>query len=131
LLDVSLNNVWSSNTASLKPLELHLKNDGNLVLSELQGSNILWQSFDSPTDTLLPGQPRVKESNKRVQPRDWKRWRRCCIQRHIIRWKTCCNAPVAILLFLVDFNMFGVFFYMKMLNYVNISVLLFDIYFII
>jgi len=57
LLDVSLNNVWSSNTASLKPLELHLKNDGNLVLSELQGINILWQSFDSPTDTLLPGQP--------------------------------------------------------------------------
>jgi len=32
--------------------------------------------------------------------------------------------------FLVDFNMFGVF-YMKMLNYGNISVLLFDIYFII
>ena len=41
-----------------------------------------------------------------------------------------CNAPVAILLFLVDFNMFGVF-YMKMLIYENISVLLFDIYFII
>ena len=46
------------------------------------------------------------------------------------KYKGVCNAPVAILLFLVDFNMFGVF-YMKMLNYVNISVLLFDIYFII
>ncbi|XP_045792998.1 putative receptor protein kinase ZmPK1 [Trifolium pratense] len=57
LLDVSLNNVWSSKTASLEPLELHLKNDGNLVLLELQGTKILWQSFDSPTDTLVPGQP--------------------------------------------------------------------------
>ncbi|CAJ2670262.1 unnamed protein product [Trifolium pratense] len=57
LLDVSLNNVWSSKTSSLEPLELHLKNDGNLVLLELQGTKILWQSFDSPTDTLVPGQP--------------------------------------------------------------------------
>ncbi|GAU35305.1 hypothetical protein TSUD_389300 [Trifolium subterraneum] len=57
LLDVSLNNVWSSNTASLEPLDLHLKNDGNLVLRELQGTKNLWQSFDSPTDTLVPGQP--------------------------------------------------------------------------
>ncbi|XP_004492313.1 putative receptor protein kinase ZmPK1 [Cicer arietinum] len=56
LFDVSLNNVWSSNTESLEPLELHLNDDGNLVLRELQGTRILWQSFDSPTDTLLPGQ---------------------------------------------------------------------------
>ena len=40
------------------------------------------------------------------------------------------NALFYLLLILVDFNMIGVF-YMKMLVYVNIGVLLFDIYFII
>ncbi|KAK7338917.1 hypothetical protein VNO77_19551 [Canavalia gladiata] len=56
LLDASLNNVWSSNTASFSSLELHLKDDGNLVLRDTQGISVLWQSFDFPTDTLLPGQ---------------------------------------------------------------------------
>ncbi|KAJ1426648.1 Bulb-type lectin domain [Sesbania bispinosa] len=56
LVDVALNNAWSSNTASPAPAKLHLKDDGNLVSRELQG-NILWQSFDFPIDTLLPGQP--------------------------------------------------------------------------
>nr|XP_007140583.1 hypothetical protein PHAVU_008G124800g [Phaseolus vulgaris]ESW12577.1 hypothetical protein PHAVU_008G124800g [Phaseolus vulgaris] len=56
LIDASLNTAWSSNTDSLDPVELHLKDDGNLVLRKLQGT-VLWQSFDFPTDTLVPGQP--------------------------------------------------------------------------
>ncbi|KAI5430015.1 hypothetical protein KIW84_034551 [Lathyrus oleraceus] len=57
LLDAGQLNTWSSNTASNAPLELYLKEDGNLVLRELQGTNILWQSYDFPTNTLLPNQP--------------------------------------------------------------------------
>ncbi|XP_052728222.1 putative receptor protein kinase ZmPK1 [Vigna angularis] len=56
LVDASYNTAWSSNTDSLDPVELHLRDDGNLVLSQLQGT-VLWQSFDFPTDTLVPGQP--------------------------------------------------------------------------
>ncbi|XP_047168701.1 putative receptor protein kinase ZmPK1 [Vigna umbellata] len=56
LIDAALNIAWSSNTASSAPVELHLKDDGNLVLRHLQGT-VLWQSFDFPTDTLVPGQP--------------------------------------------------------------------------
>jgi len=57
LLDAGQQNTWSSNTASDAPLELYLKEDGNLVLRELQGTTILWQSYDFPTNTLLPNQP--------------------------------------------------------------------------
>ncbi|QCE11594.1 protein brassinosteroid insensitive 1 [Vigna unguiculata] len=56
LVDAAFNTAWSSNTDSLDPVELHLNDDGNLVLRQLQGT-ILWQSFDFPTDTLVPGQP--------------------------------------------------------------------------
>ncbi|RDX88036.1 putative receptor protein kinase ZmPK1, partial [Mucuna pruriens] len=56
LLDAASNTAWSSNTLSFSPAELHLQDDGNLVLRQLSGT-LLWQSFDFPTDTLLPGQP--------------------------------------------------------------------------
>ncbi|KAJ1429350.1 Serine/threonine-protein kinase, active site [Sesbania bispinosa] len=56
LVDAALNNAWSSNTLSPAPAELHLKDDGNLVLVSCK-EPFLWRSFDFPTDTLLPGQP--------------------------------------------------------------------------
>jgi len=57
LTDAGLSNVWSTETNSSKSLELFLYETGNLVLRE-QNTNgfILWQSFDFPTDTLLPDQ---------------------------------------------------------------------------
>ncbi|CAJ2640428.1 unnamed protein product [Trifolium pratense] len=49
--------VWSTNTNSSKPLDLFLYDTGNLVLREHTTNGfILWQSFDYPTDTLLPEQ---------------------------------------------------------------------------
>ncbi|KAI4346091.1 hypothetical protein L6164_013173 [Bauhinia variegata] len=58
---------WTTDTASSKTLELVLENNGNLVLREPQGS-ILWQSFDFPTNTLLPGQ-KLTRSIKLVSSR--------------------------------------------------------------
>jgi len=54
------NPIWSSNQtiSSVTNPVLHLLDDGNLVLKEAQeknNSNYIWQSFDHPTDTLLPG----------------------------------------------------------------------------
>ncbi|XP_058073801.1 G-type lectin S-receptor-like serine/threonine-protein kinase SD3-1 [Magnolia sinica] len=47
--------VWSSNTASLGVQEANLLNNGNLILRGF-GQKVVWESFHSPTDTLLPGQ---------------------------------------------------------------------------
>uniref|UniRef100_A0A2N9H4B2 non-specific serine/threonine protein kinase n=1 Tax=Fagus sylvatica TaxID=28930 RepID=A0A2N9H4B2_FAGSY len=51
--------VWSTRTAALTSsdatnLQLQLQNTGNLVLNNSKG--VIWQSFDSPMDTLLPQQ---------------------------------------------------------------------------
>ncbi|XP_051113461.1 G-type lectin S-receptor-like serine/threonine-protein kinase SD3-1 [Andrographis paniculata] len=47
--------LWSSNTSNLDVQKATLLNNGNLVL--LSGKDeVLWESFSSPTNTLLPGQ---------------------------------------------------------------------------
>ncbi|RYR35877.1 hypothetical protein Ahy_A10g050979 isoform C [Arachis hypogaea] len=56
LLNSSGNPAWSSNQTSAKNPVLQLLETGNLVLKDSeQSNNYLWQSFDYPTDTLLPG----------------------------------------------------------------------------
>ncbi|KAK4478301.1 hypothetical protein RD792_017590 [Penstemon davidsonii] len=47
--------VWNSGTES-SSVQLQLHDNGNLVLKETNGVGIIWQSFDSPTNTLLPQQ---------------------------------------------------------------------------
>ncbi|GFZ12961.1 hypothetical protein Acr_23g0013460 [Actinidia rufa] len=47
--------VWSSNTSSVGVQKASLLNDGNLVLMGVK-DKVLWESFNSPTSTLLPNQ---------------------------------------------------------------------------
>ncbi|CAM8913493.1 unnamed protein product [Rhodiola kirilowii] len=47
--------VWSSNSSELGVQKVTLLNNGNLVLMDSM-SNVVWGSFNSPTNTLLPGQ---------------------------------------------------------------------------
>ncbi|KAG5543600.1 hypothetical protein RHGRI_016371 [Rhododendron griersonianum] len=62
LTDAAQFTVWSTNTKSISPLQLQLLNTGNLVLRNPSGSMNVWESFDSPTDTLLPNQPITRNS---------------------------------------------------------------------
>lgn len=59
------NPVWSSNTSTLGVAKASLLNDGNLVLLDSKDT-VLWESFGSPTNTLLPGQSLYYPQNLRA-----------------------------------------------------------------
>ncbi|XP_043698322.1 putative receptor protein kinase ZmPK1 [Telopea speciosissima] len=63
LTDLDGTSVWSTNTTGTNVQKAELLNSGNLILTDPQGK-ILWQSFDYPTDTLLPMHPFTK--NKKL-----------------------------------------------------------------
>ncbi|KAH7849258.1 hypothetical protein Vadar_015336 [Vaccinium darrowii] len=67
LTDAAQFTVWSTNTNSIPPLQLKLLDTGNLVLKN-PNDTIIWESFDSPTDTLLPSQ-RLTRYSKLVSSR--------------------------------------------------------------
>ncbi|XP_059290327.1 putative receptor protein kinase ZmPK1 [Lycium ferocissimum] len=62
LTDASQHTVWKTETQSDASVELELLDTGNLVLTASDDKSIIWQSFDTPTDTLLPGQALTKNS---------------------------------------------------------------------
>ncbi|TXG47668.1 hypothetical protein EZV62_026962 [Acer yangbiense] len=50
--------VWSTNTSHMSVARLQMLNTGNLVLFD-DNNKTIWQSFDLPMDTLLPGQKQM------------------------------------------------------------------------
>lgn len=56
--------VWGSKMSLGKGSTVHLLETGNLVIKDQGGDHIVWESFDSPTDTLLPSQNFTK--NKKL-----------------------------------------------------------------
>ncbi|KAI7745331.1 hypothetical protein M8C21_001378 [Ambrosia artemisiifolia] len=54
--------IWTSDTQSNSTLKLQLLDSGNLVLTKLENNSYLWQSFNFPTDTILPNQPFTKDT---------------------------------------------------------------------
>ncbi|XP_060172172.1 putative receptor protein kinase ZmPK1 [Lycium barbarum] len=68
LTDAGQRRLWETETQSNAFVELELLDNGNLVLAASQDKSIIWQSFDTPTDTLLPGQA-LNENSKLVSLR--------------------------------------------------------------
>ncbi|KAM7473994.1 hypothetical protein LguiB_021237 [Lonicera macranthoides] len=55
LKDVDGTLVWSTNTSALPVTRLNISDGANLMLLDSK-DNVIWQSFDYPTDTWLPNQ---------------------------------------------------------------------------
>ncbi|XP_061343792.1 putative receptor protein kinase ZmPK1 [Gastrolobium bilobum] len=61
LFDAGRTTIWSTATV-FSQSQLKLMDNGNLILGTLQGT-VRWQSFDSPTDTILPGQAVTEQAS--------------------------------------------------------------------
>ncbi|RVX22840.1 putative receptor protein kinase ZmPK1 [Vitis vinifera] len=62
LTDADGSIVWSTDTFSDGEVEVQLLETGNLVLIN-QAKEVIWESFDFPTDTLLPTQPLTRNTS--------------------------------------------------------------------
>ncbi|KAI3465874.1 hypothetical protein Pfo_022537 [Paulownia fortunei] len=72
LRDVDGTLAWSTHTAGMSVAGLNLTEMGNLVLFDAKNS-VVWQSFDHPTDALVPGQLLVsgKKLTASSSPTNW------------------------------------------------------------
>ncbi|GLU22082.1 hypothetical protein SLE2022_381790 [Rubroshorea leprosula] len=62
LTDAGRRTEWTVDIVAASPVQLKLLNTGNLVLQRTDNDAFLWQSFNSPTDTLLPDQVLTKDT---------------------------------------------------------------------
>ncbi|PWA78653.1 S-locus glycoprotein domain-containing protein [Artemisia annua] len=67
--------VWSSNSTSSGNATAQLYDSGNLVITDGNSMKILWESFDYPTDTRLPG---MKLGKNYLTGAEW----------HLTSWKS-------------------------------------------
>ncbi|KAK1439558.1 hypothetical protein QVD17_05378 [Tagetes erecta] len=66
-LFANISMIWSSNTTSTGNATAKLHDNGNLVVTD-QDEKVVWQSFDYPTDTLLPG---MKLGRDYLRGKEW------------------------------------------------------------
>ncbi|TXG55721.1 hypothetical protein EZV62_020977 [Acer yangbiense] len=74
LRDVGGTIAWSTNTGGKSVVGLNLTEMGNLVLFD-KNNNTVWESFDHPTDSLVPGQKLVlgPELTASISVTNWSR----------------------------------------------------------
>ncbi|GKF65374.1 G-type lectin S-receptor-like serine/threonine-protein kinase [Tanacetum coccineum] len=58
--------IWSSNTTTSENATAKLLDTGNLVITDILLGNLIWQSIDYPTDTLLPGMKIGKDYSRGI-----------------------------------------------------------------
>ncbi|XP_058092663.1 EP1-like glycoprotein 2 [Magnolia sinica] len=73
LLDSDDTKVWSTDTSGKSIIGIILQDDGNLQLYSEKYT--VWESFDHPTDTLLPGQ-KLYEGRQLISSSSSKNWSR-------------------------------------------------------
>ncbi|XP_037413470.1 putative receptor protein kinase ZmPK1 [Triticum dicoccoides] len=61
LADANGTTVWNSKTGGKRHLTVSLRDTGNLLIADPSTGRAVWQSFDWPTDTLLPSQTLSKD----------------------------------------------------------------------
>ncbi|XP_047323508.1 EP1-like glycoprotein 3 [Impatiens glandulifera] len=66
LMNSSESLVWNTSTAGKSVTSLYMSENGNLILFDNISKKVIWQSFDYPTDSLLPGQVLLSDQQKLV-----------------------------------------------------------------
>ncbi|XP_054795546.1 receptor-like serine/threonine-protein kinase SD1-8 [Prosopis cineraria] len=83
--------IWSSNQTAAKNPVLQILDSGNLIIREANDSNSLWQSFDYPTDTLLPGMKLLYNFDTKME-------------KHITSWTSSEDPSTGLISFKLDFH---------------------------